>query len=433
MSKEYIFFILIIITPIVFYFLTKITLQKSILYNRRYSILSRFSFYRHLKKNNVGFVLYIEMSELKENVYTDKEESIIRGKLISILKKYSKEYMFSLFCFSDEKFVLVNREKKSNHHQLADRLINNLNKNIKIDNRKIKLKFHIGAVISKSLPTNSEDLLDIVISSCHIAKNRNTNYNLINLDNPNNVEKSYGIDDSNKIISHYLCIYDTKKVKIVGFETLARWKNKDKVLNPNVFIPLAIKRNLISNVDFGIAEDALKNYLKLLNKNLVDENFIIGIKVAKESLSDSFVKRLDNLIRRYKQVPVNNILIHINMVTFKDNDCISNLRKIQDIGFKVCIDNISFSFDELIEIHGKFPYDMIKITTDHYKKPEFSKFIEFLVSKGVQVIVTKIEKVDELHALIKYDLNLVQGFWYGKPREFNRFEEQIWSNNVFGV
>ncbi|XMB68015.1 EAL domain-containing protein [Mycoplasmatota bacterium zrk1] len=386
-----------------------------------------------MKKHNVGFVLYIEMSELKENVYTDKEESIIRGKLISILKKYSKEYKFSLFYFSDEKYVLVNANTKINHRQLADRLINNLNKNIKIDNRKIKLKFHIGAAVSKSLPTNSEELLDIVISSCHIAKNRNTNYNLINLDNPNNVEKSYGIDDSNKIISHYLCIYDTKKVKIVGFETLARWKNKDKVLNPNVFIPLAIKRNLISNVDFSIAEDAFKNYLKLLNKNLVDENFIIGIKVAKESLSDSFVKRLDNLIRRYKEVPVNNILIHIDMITFNNNDCISSLRKIQDIGFKVCIDNITFNFEELIEIHGKFPYDMIKITTDHYKKPEFSKFIEFLVSKGVQVIVTKIERVDELHALIKYDLNLVQGFWYGKPREFNRFEEQIWSNNVFGV
>ena len=149
-------------------------------------------------------------------------------------------------------------------------------------------------------------------------------FNLINLDDPNNVEKNYGIDDSKAITSNYLRIYDIKKAKIVGFETLARWKNKDKFLNPNVFIPIAIKRNLISHIDFGITEDAFKNYLKLVNKKLVDENFIIEINVAKESLSEWFVERLDSLVRRYKDVPVNNILIDIDMIAFKVSDCISS-------------------------------------------------------------------------------------------------------------
>ena len=76
---------------------------------------------------------------------------------------------------------------------------------------------------------------------------------------------------------------------------------------------------------------------------------------------------------------------------------------------------------------------MIKITTSHHKKPEFVKFLDFLVSNGVKIIVTKIEKADELQGLIKYDLNLVQGFLYGKPSEFNHFEERIWGNDVFSV
>mgnify|MGYP007048013477 CR=1 FL=1 len=87
MSTEYMFYILTIITPIFFYFFTKFTLQKSVLYSRRYSMLSRFSFYRHFKKSNGGLVMYIEISNYKNNLYTDREERIIKDKTVSILKK----------------------------------------------------------------------------------------------------------------------------------------------------------------------------------------------------------------------------------------------------------------------------------------------------------------------------------------------------------
>ncbi|XMB87292.1 EAL domain-containing protein [Mycoplasmatota bacterium WC44] len=436
MSKEYIFFILLVLTPILFYIFTELTLKKSILYIKRYSVYSRFSFYNHLKKNKIGIATYLEIINLKNDpeIYTNKEKRILQRKIISILKEFCAEYNFNLFYFSDEKYVLVNRNTNVNYHHVFDTLINNLNKPIEIEDKEIILKLNIGSVTSKSLPTNAEELLDIIISSCHIAKNRNFNYYLIiDLDNPNNVEKSYGIDDSGAIISHYMCIYDTKKFKIVGYETLARWKNKEKVLSPNVFIPLAIKRNLISNIDLGIAEDSFRNYLVLLKKNLIDDNFIMGINVAKESLSDSYVNRLNNLIRRYKEVPVKNVIIDIDMEVFTANENIIILRKLQELGFRICIDGITFNFDEVMEIHDKLHYDMIKITTNHYKKAEFSKFREFLVSRGVQVIATKVEKIDEMHALINSEFNLAQGFLYGKPSKFEQLVEQIWSNNVFRI
>ncbi|XMB87288.1 EAL domain-containing protein [Mycoplasmatota bacterium WC44] len=436
MSKEYIFYIILITTPIFFYFFTKFTLKKSILYNKRYSILSRFSFHKHLKKNHIGLAAYLEINNLKNDMktYAEKERRIVQSKIISILKEFCSKYNFNLFYFSQEKYVLLNSGINMDYQNAFEILINNLNKTIEFEDKKIELRVNIGAVTSKLLPTNAEELLDIIISSCYIAKNRNSNYYLImDLDNPNNIEKNYGIDDSSAIISHYMCIYDTKKVKIVGCETLARWKNREKVLSPSVFIPLAIKKNLISNIDFGIAEDAFKNYSVLLRKNLVDANFIMGINVAKESLSDSYVKMLNNLIKRYKEVPVDNILIDIDMDVFKDTENISFLKKLLEIGIKICITGITFNFDEVMGIHYKLPYNMIKVTTDHSMKPEFSSFKEFLISNGVQLIVTKVEKMDELQTLINNDLILAQGFLYGKPTKFEQFIEQIWSNNVFKI
>jgi len=150
--------------------------------------------------------MYIEISNYKNNLYTDREERIIKDKTVSILKNYCIVDKFKLFYFSDGKYILVNDYAVINHHKTSKRLIKNLSKTIGIDNKKITVKFHIGAVTSKSMPTNSEELLDIIVSSCHIAKNKNMKYNLIDLDDPNSVEINYGIESSLAIISNYLSI-----------------------------------------------------------------------------------------------------------------------------------------------------------------------------------------------------------------------------------
>ena len=106
------------------------------------------------------------------------------------------------------------------------------------------------------------------------------------------------------------------------------------------------------------------------------------------------------------------------------------LSKIKQLGVNVALDDFGTGYSSLNHIR-EMPIDMIKIDRCFILdigKDEFSDAFVRMVAElantiGVKVCVEGVEEEEQLAALKQTKIQLVQGFYFGKPMSAKEFEE----------
>lgn len=227
-------------------------------------------------------------------------------------------------------------------------------------------------------------------------------------------------------------IVDTSTEKCIGGEALVRW-NSDKLgfLTPGEFIPLAEHLGLIA----PIGEYVLRNTC-ILSKKWTDQGIDIRVNVnlsVVQLLANNIVDVIRNVINETGINPANLVLEVTESLAINDMTRMKKIiKKIKALGVKIALDDFGTGYSSLNYIK-QMDLDIIKvdrtfikdISEDEYARA-FVKLIAELSRKlEVQVCVEGVEEKSQLDVLKSMDVQMIQGFYYGKPMKVEEFESKF--------
>lgn len=216
-----------------------------------------------------------------------------------------------------------------------------------------------------------------------------------------------------------------------GAEALVRWNSTDLgFIAPGDFIPLAEYLGLINPIGEHVLLEAVKRCKYWNDCGHPEYKVNVNISVI-QLLQPDFVVKVKQVLDRVKINPKNVTLEVTESLAINDMNrmkkVLGNLKK---LGVCVALDDFGTGYSSLNHIR-QMPIDVIKIDRcfiEHLAEDEFAGAFVKMVSElaktiGVQVCVEGVEQRKQLEALKDMNINMIQGFYYGKPMPVQEFEK----------
>lgn len=217
----------------------------------------------------------------------------------------------------------------------------------------------------------------------------------------------------------------TKEVK--SFEVLARWKkDQEKILAPNIFIPLLENYNLMHQFTISLFEQTVKNLSKIVFNGKI---YPISFNISASSLEDlNLPDILANIMKKY-QLSNNLVTIEITESTVVDKLSISLdvLTRMRIKGFGLSIDDFGTGYSSMELLH-KIPFTELKIDQQfvHNASEDESAraILEFCSSLGknldLQIVAEGVENDDDWDSATDAGCDEIQGYFVAKPMPLDK-------------
>ena len=232
---------------------------------------------------------------------------------------------------------------------------------------------------------------------------------------------------------YYQPIVDiTKKdCPCIGAEALVRWNSASLgFINPGDFIPLAEYLGLINPIGEHVLRKAAKR-CQYWNQ-MGHPNFKVNVNLSVvQLLQNDIVYKIKNVLKETGIKPQNLRLEVTESLAINDMERMKKiLGEIKELGITVALDDFGTGYSSLNHIR-ELPIDVIKIDrcfVEHIAEDEFSVAFVKMVAElartiGVVVCVEGVEDQAQYEILSKLGIQLIQGFYFGKPMKVESFEK----------
>ena len=228
---------------------------------------------------------------------------------------------------------------------------------------------------------------------------------------------------------------NAKTEKIEGSEALVRWKKDDKMISPNEFIPIFEKNRFIIKLDEYVYKRVCANIQEI--KKQLKELPKISVNISKQSLSEkNFLRKYIKISNKYNVTP-NEIQLEITERTTTDENVNMKeiLEKIKEKGFSIAVDDFGTGYSSLNMLE-MLPIDTIKIDKSFIDKIgeekstiDLLEIILYITQKlHLKTVAEGVEKSEQVKYLKEQNCDLIQGYFYSKPLEFETFKKYITYN-----
>ncbi|OSS42166.1 diguanylate cyclase/phosphodiesterase (GGDEF / EAL domains) with PAS/PAC sensor(s) [Desulfurella amilsii] len=231
-----------------------------------------------------------------------------------------------------------------------------------------------------------------------------------------------------EFLVYYQPYFEVKSKKIIGAESLLRWKKDNKIIPPLEFIPFLEETGLILNVEDWIKNEVARDI------SLRKHKIPISINISPISFKQRhFVNEIVSIIQANLIDPS---LIIIEMVerTFVENlpyyKVLFNELKSHNI--KLSLDDFGTGYSSLSYL-SELPFDYIKIDISFVKKMLFDlkakSIVETIIylahNLGIKTIAEGVETTEQLSMLEQLGCDAVQGFLLSMPLTKEEFDHLI--------
>ena len=220
---------------------------------------------------------------------------------------------------------------------------------------------------------------------------------------------------------------------VKGFEALARWEsNEFGFVSPSEFIPIAESSKMIIPIGSFVLEEVFKKTKCLLNEG--NDNFKIAVNLSEMQLREDIVLvEFKNLINKYRINP-KYIEVEITesmlMKSFDKN--VKILEGIRKLGVTIALDDFGTGYSSLNYL-TKLPIDVLKIdrsfVIDLLSNPKSKCIVENIINLshqlGIEVVAEGVEDKSQVEYLRTILCDVVQGYYFSKPRMFNAIRNII--------
>ncbi|MDN4493825.1 putative bifunctional diguanylate cyclase/phosphodiesterase [Ureibacillus aquaedulcis] len=348
--------------------------------------------------------------------------------------------------YGGDEFVLTltNIRHPREAAQFADEIIRAIEKPVKVNNQEIFVSTSIGISIYPHDGNTTEDLLNRADRAMYYVKQSGKSSFSFYFDELNTDANRLILLDSElrKAIEHRdFVLYfqpkvDVKLNKVVGLEALVRW-NSEKLgfVSPAEFIPYAEETGLIIPISEIILEKACEELVNLRKAGY--SKLPISINISSIHFQQSnFLESIQRILEKNNTSAQNfEIEVTERTVMNSDQDTISKLVRLKQLGFKLSIDDFGTGYSSLSYL-VRFPVDYLKIDKSFIqhivsladKQAVVDAIIKMAHRLNMQVVAEGVESLQQLNYLNEMGCDFIQGYYYSKPVPMEELVEflQFW-------
>ena len=238
---------------------------------------------------------------------------------------------------------------------------------------------------------------------------------------------------NNEFVVYYQPKIYAKTEKIYGSEALVRWKKDNKIIMPNIFIPIFEKNKFILKLDLYIFEKVCMDMKEWKEKYGID--IIISVNVSREHFTEkNFINKYVQIASKYG-IDTNKIDLEITESATIDSriNIAKIMEEIKKYGFLISIDDFGTGYSSLSILHD-MPIDILKIDKSFVdqigKKDNIIENILSIAKKfKLKTIAEGVETKNQKDYLTKEGCDILQGYYYSKPLSKAEFEKFINEKN----
>lgn len=405
--------------------------------NRRFFMKEATRLMRELFNVNIAFI-FIDLDNFKyvNDTYGHDYGDALLYKFSKMILNMRIENSF-LARYGGDEFVLVksNIEGKNEIKVILDNIIKKLSNPLIIKDREIYSTLSIGVSI---YPFDGKDigiLLKRSDMAMYLAKiNGKNRYEFFDLkllevlDREFEIEKGLRIAiDNEEIRFLYQPKVNVNTGTVIGFELLVRWHSKNLgIVSPKEFIPIAENSGLIIPIGKYIIDESFKK-CKELSLN-TDKKFKMAINLSEVQIRDdeivdyiAMTLKKYNLDARYIELEITESII---MKSADRN--IKTLEKLKELGVTLALDDFGTGYSSLSYLRT-LPIDVLKIDKSFIDGILIEEKSEYIINSIIElshylnllVVAEGVETKEQLVYLEKSNCDIIQGYYFSKPIEFD--------------
>ena len=397
------------------------------------NMYSRNYFLKKLETINTDYALFfIDIKSFKDinNIFGH----VVGDKVLVEVANKFKELKLLLgknvfYCrYSGNEFALIS---KLNQVDLILKFFRDL-ENIKIQHNSdlIHINFNIGYSLN-----DSNINLDLLIQETDYAlmrakKLKGPNNSILmyddnlktDLEHINILKKDFIndllADKFHLVFQPKVCV---KTLKIVGFETLLRWKH-DKLgeISPCKFVPIAENLGEISSLDLYVFKKSCE-----FQRYLIDKGIKLKCSVNLSLNTLKSYEKINEILNIYKEYKIPKHLITAEIlenVSLNNNaKTISYINLLRENGICISIDDFGTGYSSLSQISNLY-FDELKIPREFVidartpSKLAVIEAISILAKKlNVTSVIEGVETYEDFKLFSSLGFDIVQGYYFSKP------------------
>lgn len=218
----------------------------------------------------------------------------------------------------------------------------------------------------------------------------------------------------------------------VGAEALLRWNSKELgLISPADFVPLAEYLGLINPIGDFVLREACRSCKYWNDTGKTDYKVNVNLSVV-QLLQNDIVEKVRAAIEESGIFPGNLTVEVTESLAINDMERMQRiLSEIRALGVKVALDDFGTGYSSLRHIR-EMPLDVIKIDqcfiagigTDEFSDAFVKMVAELANAIDVKVCVEGVETEGQYRAVAETKIQLIQGYYFGKPMHREEFEEK---------
>lgn len=310
---------------------------------------------------------------------------------------------------------------------IAERIIERLSQSYRVDGHIISIGASIGIAVSRGEITNADDLLRSADVALYQAKADGRG--VYRIFDPAMDEALQRKRDVGQILRdainqgdlelHYQPVVDNRTGRIVACEALVRLRHPVKgLVPPGEFIEIAEQTGLIVPLGDWVLRKACKDAASWPKHVRVAVNFSPKqFLICKDLIGDIGEALAD------AGLPAHRLEVEVTESTIIEaKDSLAMLSEISAMGVKISLDDFGTGYSSLSYLR-QFPVDKIKIDRSFAMdiKSRASQAVIGSVSVlsqllNVELVIEGVETADQLQALKMWNVHLIQGYFFCRPR-----------------
>jgi diguanylate cyclase (GGDEF)-like protein len=216
--------------------------------------------------------------------------------------------------------------------------------------------------------------------------------------------------------------------RVVAEEALVRWEHPRRgLVGPSEFVPLAEETGLILSLGQYVLEEACQHACRWQARRAADPtggDVAVHVNLSAVELRDpELVPRVRATLESADVDPRSLVFEITETVLLDDSERVSaTIGELRALGARFALDDFGTGYSSLSYLHT-LPFDQLKIAKSFVdglaRGGRESSFVRMIIelarTLGVTVIAEGIESHEQVHALVRLECDLGQGFHLGRP------------------
>lgn len=344
----------------------------------------------------------------------------------------------SLARFGGDEFVVATTRSAK---EVADALHAVANEPIVVDGQELFVTLSLGIAVVADELTSANDLIRDADTALARAKRRGGNcveyFNATEFPSAAQVLQTTGEIrrglSRGEFVPYFQPIINLRSGEVTGHEALVRWLHPDRgLLQPDDFMPVLAEAGLVSELGTLMLREALAHAVLWDNvPQFADLGTTMSVNISTHQLLDpNFLPTVVNALTESAFDP-DRVWLEIteHALLADEQHSADRLTELRSLGLHLAVDDFGTGYSSLTYLK-RFPVEAIKIDKTFVRglgiDAEDSSIVEAVArlgqSLGLTVIAEGVESPLHLQRLRDLDVDLAQGYLFGRPRPANLIE-----------